>query len=80
MYEQRTTWMVYDEMPFPKMQQRIETIAGFFVTVALFFIAMAAFPTETSEEKRIFPTPWRRAWWKMDYTANANLDCFVLAL
>ena len=34
----------------------------------------------TSEEKRIFPTPWRRAWWKMDYNANANLDCFVLAL
>ena len=34
----------------------------------------------TLEEKRIFPTPWRRAWWKMDYNANANLDCFVLAL
>ena len=34
----------------------------------------------TSEEKRTFPTPWRRAWWKMDYNANANLYCFVLAL
>ena len=44
------------------------------------FFNYGATEGHTSEEKRIFPTPWRRAWWKMDYNANANLDCFVLAL
>ena len=73
MYEQRTTWMVYEEMPFPKMQHRIETIAGFFVTGALFFIAMAGFIFITST----FPTE-TLSWDLVSLIAYHYLVIFIL--